>query len=373
MKLINSQSFKCYQLGVTLVELLVSMLIAGIIFAGVIQTLLDNKRMFLLNEQLAVIQENARFAIEEIGRDVRIAGFTGCSVLSNVANTINVGVGGGYFGELGIEGWDSSEGAAAFPAQFNTDLWTFSDGAKSDPDAFVIRATDPDEDKTYNVTTGPGGHNSNSAAIPVNGIHSVDSCGVMAIVTPDCSQIAIFQHTGNSSNKLNHNTGTCSPGNCTTKRLFGDFDCNNTAPGIQQNLPSGTKTMSLISNAYYIGRSSVDPSIPALYREELANADSSKLSEATELLIGVENMQLQYGIDTNNNGQANTYVPADQVSGVAPLVWSNIVSLRVSLLLRSLNEIWPTNTVFSYNGESYSDRFMRQRVITTIQLRNKGL
>ena len=65
------------QAGFNLVEILVSLAISGILIAGVIQLLQGNRRSDVINEQLAVMQENARLAMSFLSGEVRRAGFMG--------------------------------------------------------------------------------------------------------------------------------------------------------------------------------------------------------------------------------------------------------------------------------------------------------
>ena len=91
----------------------------------------------------------------------------------------------------------------------------------------------------------------------------------------------------------------------------------------------------------------------------------------TECLIeGIEDMQLEYGIDTDSDGVANQFVSDPN----APEM-TNAVSARVYVLLRGANPI------SGYiNGKSFqlgakqispkSDAFLRRVMTTTVQLRN---
>lgn len=367
------------QSGVTLVELLVSMAIALIVLTGVIQTMVDNKSKFIFAEHLGVIQENARFAMDELASEIRIAGNYGdCSLAtSNVANTVNSVNAGIIFGSA-IEGWDSSEGAGAFPANFPVDRI-------ANTDAFVVRRADSSNAFAVGPNgVGPNsaGHIPSSATINVIGVHSIQDDTIMMVATPNCDQISIFQHQGGNPGKFVHNTGggnangnggTNSINNC-TKNLGGNFDCsaysqnNNVATPI--TLPDGSLVMQFLNTFYYIAPSNIDNNIPALYKQYQT---SSGAPVTTELLVGVENMQALYGIDVDNNGQADRYVAANLITGIAPLEWSNVVSVRLSLLFRSLDNVWIQNQIFVFEGANYNDRFARQRTTLTVQLRNIGL
>ncbi len=53
--------------------------------------------------------------------------------------------------------------------------------------------------------------------------------------------------------------------------------------------------------------------------------------------MGVEDMQLLYGIDTEGDGLANGYVSADEIDAAAD-EWKQVVSVRVMLLMRGFGD-----------------------------------
>ena len=66
------------QAGVTLVELMVSLLLGLVITGGVVQIFVANRATYAFNEGLARVQENGRSAIDALNFNVRMAGFYGC-------------------------------------------------------------------------------------------------------------------------------------------------------------------------------------------------------------------------------------------------------------------------------------------------------
>lgn len=66
------------QRGFGLIELMIAMTLGLILVLGVSQIFLTSKRSFLVQQQLAALQENARFVLTRISRDVRQAGMFGC-------------------------------------------------------------------------------------------------------------------------------------------------------------------------------------------------------------------------------------------------------------------------------------------------------
>lgn len=64
-----------YQRGLTLVEILVAMVISAFLIAGVIQIFISSKQTYRSYDALSRIQENGRFALETMSRDIRAAGY----------------------------------------------------------------------------------------------------------------------------------------------------------------------------------------------------------------------------------------------------------------------------------------------------------
>ncbi|MBT4108256.1 MAG: prepilin-type N-terminal cleavage/methylation domain-containing protein, partial [Proteobacteria bacterium] len=77
------------QQGVTLIELMVALAIGLIATAAMLKVYIDASRIYRFNDGLARLQENGRFALEFVRRDVRAAGFWGCNSDSAISNVIN--------------------------------------------------------------------------------------------------------------------------------------------------------------------------------------------------------------------------------------------------------------------------------------------
>ncbi|RLA45094.1 MAG: hypothetical protein DRR42_19745 [Gammaproteobacteria bacterium] len=67
-----------YQNGLTLVELMIAMVISLVLVGGVTQTYISTKQTYRLTEAQSRIQENGRFALYLLTRDIRMADFWGC-------------------------------------------------------------------------------------------------------------------------------------------------------------------------------------------------------------------------------------------------------------------------------------------------------
>ncbi|NOU43674.1 MAG: hypothetical protein HOO87_08990 [Methyloglobulus sp.] len=105
----------------------------------------------------------------------------------------------------------------------------------------------------------------------------------------------------------------------------------------------------------------------------------------TQLVEGVENLQIVYGVDTNSDFVPDYYSPA--FATVADAKWAQVVSVRVSLLLRTLDDNIASEPLpYTFNGvtgtDTYdpitglvnnpaTDRRIRRVFTTTIALRNR--
>ena len=67
-------SFPFHQKGLSLVELLISMLLGLILTAGALQMMLASQEIYQATDTLSRIQENGRFALNFLAKDIRMAG-----------------------------------------------------------------------------------------------------------------------------------------------------------------------------------------------------------------------------------------------------------------------------------------------------------
>jgi type IV pilus assembly protein PilW len=102
--------------GFSVVELLVAMGLSVLLLAGVATMFASSRRSYEANDHLARIEENGRFALDSIVRDVRAAGYVGCSKLSDANSTLN-GAGTGMWDySLAVQGYEATSATAWDPA-----------------------------------------------------------------------------------------------------------------------------------------------------------------------------------------------------------------------------------------------------------------
>lgn len=64
--------------GLTLIEMLIALLIGSLLMLGLVQVFSASRTAYQMSEGMARVQENARFAIDFLQRDLRMAGHFGC-------------------------------------------------------------------------------------------------------------------------------------------------------------------------------------------------------------------------------------------------------------------------------------------------------
>ena len=387
------------QAGITIIEELVAMVNGIIILGGVMQSMVTNQRNNAWSDDVAYIQENARYAMEVMARDIRWAGYWGCAVnmstagagVTTFANALDVPSGDNWLALEGVRGYEGS--VDAFPDSLisGTTLWennvNFSGNEDYAPDAVIFRGADDDLD--LNVVS----HAANSAQFKLSRNNPLAVGDLALVVSEDCRDVGLMQMTGPNSGGTNvefvHNTGSSvSPGNCTKAiRWTESFDCEDPdypTPGGLSYGP-GSSLMRFQAVGYYIGTSAADTAEPALYRVQYANMDNAGgvAVRTDEIAIGVEDMQLLYGFDTDADGLANVYLRADEID-VATGEWKQVVSVRMSLLMRGFadtrEQTGAANYVAypfagdddTYAGQGYNDNVLRQEVSKTVRLRNIG-
>ncbi len=74
------------QSGLTLIELMIAMIVGLFLSVGVIQIFTANNLTYRMTENISRLQENGRFALENLGKAVRSAGFKGDTENSPTTN-----------------------------------------------------------------------------------------------------------------------------------------------------------------------------------------------------------------------------------------------------------------------------------------------
>jgi type IV pilus assembly protein PilW len=71
------------QNGLTLIEIMIALLLGVFLIGGVLGIFVNTRETYRMEEALSRVQENGRFAMEFIGRDLRMAGYSFCPKASS--------------------------------------------------------------------------------------------------------------------------------------------------------------------------------------------------------------------------------------------------------------------------------------------------
>ncbi len=359
-----------WQRGFSLVEMLVAMVIGLILFAGLGQVFVTTKRTSITQEESALLQENSRYAAYLLAREVHHAGYLGCGAPANL-EVYSSETFGDDFG-LAIAGYEAANTAPG-------DTFTIG-GSQSGSWSPALPATLGNEQilpgSDIVVIYRASGTGVKFSAQTSNGFviqnpqerisqgcsETQDSfyglCpGDIALVS-DCSAARSFiidsmTLNGSGDLELYHNEGWGGAG---------DPNINNQFNKDYSRLYTGYAVSYFIRNN--------QNNVPSLYR-----LISGPSAAAEEMIEGVENMQILYGIDSDGDGTVNRYVPAS-----GSLDFSQVISLRMALLLRSVREIpnrnpppsSPSWNLLATNIVTDSDTLLRKVLTITAQLRDQG-
>ena len=309
------------QRGFRLVELMIAITLGSLVVAGVGYLYLGSRQSFRNTENMARMQESARYALDTMARDIRMAGSLGCTSLVEAAPTLGAPI-----------------PATLVPPPTNVNAVVGGDvgidppgvpgGARVAGDAISVWGAQASSVTLASLTAG-----ANPYAYKVNDILAVVTCRPAADAPP---------------------VGTL-----------------RSAPADLTTLPGAPadEVMEFDRFAYYIANNPAN--IRSLYRASINDGGGAELVE------GVEDMQIMYGVDT-------TAVP-DRVADVyqtaaAVADWTRVVSARISLLMASPdNNLTPSAQTYRIDTDDdgtpdavvAGDRRIYQTFSTTVGIRNR--
>jgi len=372
----NNKAFK--HLGYTLVELMIAMALGAFIIAGMLQIFSSNKQSYRLQEGQSRVQENARYVLELLGRDIREAGYTGCRGLNKISTfrvgnpplpsfDINSAVIGRWWDQSSST-WSATVPVAITNVSAGTDVITIQKG----------------ESCGATLTGNTTASNANVQVAAPN------DCGLTAgdaTMVTDCSTAHILRATNVSSGTGTETIAHASSANtanflCTSyANAYPATNSGNCATGSAKIYTSPPAQLLKFSSYTYFIKPGTN-GLPSLWR--LDNSSAVSASNPYELVEGVENMQVTYGVGVG--GVATTYAEdttfptpptaPTAAGGATPNSWGDVISARIELLFETIdNNLTIGNQVFTYNGATVtsSDGRIRRVFSTTITIRNRML
>jgi type IV pilus assembly protein PilW len=320
------------QYGMTLIELMVALAIGAFLMIGAITVFMQSRTTFRVTESLARLQENGRFALDVLEPDIRMAQYWGLTTTTSaIANRGGPAAANGPGPDTCGNNWtinldeaiDGSNNSYGFGCAGLAPVET-------DADTLIVRRVS--EDAETPPLVGPGG---------TVRLQSVRGTGDSLIFT-----------------------GNAVPAGYTA---------------------ATSQTHRLVANGYYVSRTSLlsvgADLVPSLHVWAL-QADGTMRDD--EIIAGVEDFQVQVGVDTDpvdtaDRGSIDRYVNIDDPmidptnAGFNPD--AVVLAVRIWLRIRAERiENGFTDTVnYVYADQNvgpFNDQFRRLVVSKTIYLRN---
>jgi type IV pilus assembly protein PilW len=338
--------------GFSLIEFMIAMTVGLIMLAGIVSIFYSTKQTYLAQDSSGRMQENGRFSLISMERDVRAAGYRGCigdhlalrqSVFSTTANTvINPALYSDNF-TVEIQGFEGTGGG-----------WS----PALDPAlAVLVPSPNPNSDiLTVRAAVGAGVPVTTAMASKTDNVTVAAGSGIVIgnrVMVSNCVKAAVFTVSAVTGTGTLTHTAT-----------------DNATTNLGWAFGTDSYVMPMQTTTYYVGASPAAAALPgglSLYRVRGTNAPE-------ELVDGVDQMKILYGESisgelVDGNVTAEHYVPASGVTAMA-----NVVSAKVSMLMRSADAAAvPVAQAYRFGGNTVTaaDLRMRRAYQTTIDLRNR--
>ncbi len=358
-------------LGLSMIELLVGLAIGSFIIVGAVMVYSQTRSTYAINETQARLQENGRYALAMLEPDLQLAGYYG---FSNNSADFRYKAGATETPISQLEQTDSAlasppGGVATCGNNFAIDLMMTVQGS-NDANGPIDKCKPP-------TATG-----TNAGAY----VDKTDTLTIRRSATEDAeeasaSRVQLYINALKRSNQY----------------LFS----SDAAPG---PIDDSRVVRNLIVRTYYVAENSRSrEGFPTLWRKSLDSDGTDPTVIDEEILPGVEDFQVQFGIDTgdhdatvgididldknsvpdNPNGLVSRWVNPDSAllnsptAATNPGISAQVVAVRVWLRIRSDQpEVGFTdNREYNYAGVTYKpagdlSHFRRMLVSRTIYLRN---
>lgn len=375
--------------GLSLIELMIALALSVTLILGIFTVYMDSSKTTRIGESLARVQESGRIGLEIMSKEVRMAGYQGCSdnysvpvrvIANNPPPSITPAAGEDtvYLYNSGLSGWEVT---AATQSTWDTgtdfeDLGIIEDDALPGSDVLMVQRA-----RLLSAKINSPGMGTNIAAdVPVEDLSGIFGSGKefssgSLLMLGGCESVDIFRLTNNpsgSSKLLKHATSANS-----SKDLSLAYAADEDA-----------ELFALESTVFFVADTGrVDDqgnNISALYRARNNFPNSATPSfQREEIVEGVESLQVQYGLRTDASSNAINYVDASSVSASD---WKDVVVIRVGMLVSATGNVLQQDDSQSYElpgavfvatnpsaGQQThaADRRLRKTFTSTLDIRNR--
>lgn len=309
------------QTGVSMIELMIAMVIGLVLMLAMVSLFTQNRASYKQNERIARMQEDARFALNEMARDLAMTN---------------------YFGRLIDTGTTVQDGSLAISTDCGpagTPNWIYEIGS-------YLTQVD------------------NATGATASGQFSCVSAGE---VVAGSDIVGIKRTAGSTTTPLTNNNVYLKSNGVVGLLLKHPENSPPAAP-----VPAPFDHWEYTPTIYYVRNFFQDASdgIPTLCRKLLDTTGVIPTVTDDCLAPGIEDMQIEFGLDTDANGTADQYVNSPTAAQLG-----QVLSVKVYLLARSVeaDQNYTNDKSFQIgNKPAYqpNDNFYRRVYSTTVLLRN---
>lgn len=276
------------QRGLSLIELLVALAIGSVLIVGAVYVFSRGRTTYAVNESVARLQENGRYVLSVLEPDIELAGYYG---FTNSPDTIRF-VSGASPGTVYAVAAQMRQRPipAAAPVAVALPAAAHECGTN-----FAVDVLTPVQGSNDSFAMGPG---AGAACAPygAGAVLTADTLTIRRVETvtaaPDGQRLQLY------ASRLRSRSA---------QQLFVDGN----APG---PIDADNEIHNLVVRAYYISRDAVDrPGLPSLRVKELG--DGPQFLDNTEVMPGIEDLQVQFGIDTGDYDNDGVIDPAADANG----------------------------------------------------------
>lgn len=323
------------QQGVSLIELMVALVIGLFLILGAVTVYNQSRNAYRASEGVARLQETARLAMDVIETDIRMANYWG---MSNRAEYIVNRAGPG---QAAPADWTAQQQANASRCGAAGSNWMIN------LDEYVGGSNN-----AYNLTCAASNYQLASDVVFIRRANET------APQTLDLNRVYLQ-----------------------TSRIQGTMfvpACNNplSAACIPADYqPPQSASRELEAHVYYVSsQSTLRADVPSLRRKRLANINSGVAANVVvdeEIAPGVEDLQVRFGIDTDDDTNVDQYVnPGEVPLGarvVSATIWLRIRAEDMDLSHRDETDYQYADMAAAFTPD---DNFRRILVSKTIHIRN---
>ena len=269
--------------GLSLVELMVALTLGSVLIAGAVYMYSQSRSTYRVSENIARLQEQARYVISVIEPELELAGFYGFTNSPDALRLVRDGDAGLVIATASRMRQMPALAGAPQPPPVDLPAGAHACGRNF---AVDVLTTVQGSNDTFNL--GPS-RSSDCNAYGAGALENTDTLTIRhadpQTSTPRAGRIQVY--ASRFSSRSSH-------------LLFAD----GRAPGV---IDTDNRVHDLVVRAYYVDKDSVErQGFPALRVKTLSERGGNAAFDEDEVMPGVEDLQVQFGIDTgdyNNDGK----------------------------------------------------------------------